>query len=145
MKRAILHEFHDIFAAYWDNDVFSWWTFSSYLNMWFCLNSILDDVVDLVYFLCSKRQKSLFDFDNLGCANTLFQSLSISFLRLFRDFGWFDIFEVFGDLVNLLLWFGRNRGWESSLYSPGSVCQWLYCSYWVQMVFLEWIFLRFSF
>jgi len=71
--------------------------------MWFCLNSILDDVVDLVYFLCSKRQKSLFDFDNLGCANTLFQSLSISFLRLFRDFGWFDIFEVFGDLVNLLL------------------------------------------
>jgi len=78
--------------------------------MWFCLRNVLDNVVDLVYFLCSKRRKSLFDFDNLRCANILFQSLSISFLGLFRDFGQFDIFEVFGDLVNLLLQFGGNRG-----------------------------------
>ena len=145
MKKAILYEFHDIFTAHWDDVMFSWWTFSSYLNMWFCLRSVLNDVVDLVYFLCFKRQKSLFDFDNLRCTNILFQSLSISFLGLFRDFGWFDIFEVFGDLVNLLLWFGRNRKWESSLYLPESVCQWLCCSYWIQIVFLEWILLRFSF
>ena len=144
MKRAILYEFHDIFTAHWDDDVFSWWTFSIHLNTWFCLRSALDNVVDLVYFLCSKRWKSLFDFDNVRCANILFWSLSISFLRLFRDFGQFDIFEVFRDLVNLLLWFGGNRG-ESSLYSPGSVCWWLCCSYWVQMVFSEWILLRFSF
>jgi len=80
------------------------------LNTWFCLRKALDNVVDLVYFICVKKQESLFDFDNLECASTLFQSLSIRFLRLFRDIGQFDIFEVFGDLVNLLLQFGRNRG-----------------------------------
>ena len=40
----------------------------------------------------------------------MIQSLNISFLGLFRDFSQFDIFEVFGDLVNLLLQFGGNRG-----------------------------------
>ena len=145
MKRAIFYEFCNIFTAHWDDDVFSWWTFSSHLNMWFCFRSALDDDVDLVYFLCFKRQKNLFDFDNLGCANTLFQSLSISFLGLFRDFSQFDIFKVFGDLVNLLLWFGGNWGGKSSLYSLGSVYWWLCCSYWMQMIFSEWILLRFSF
>jgi len=30
-------------------------------------------------------------------------------LELFRNFSWFYIFEVFGNLVNLLLQFGGNR------------------------------------
>ena len=34
--------------------------------------------------------------------------MSIQFLRLFSIVSQFDILEVFGDLVNLLLGFGRN-------------------------------------
>jgi len=29
---------------------------------------------------------------------------------LFGNVDWFDVFEIFGDLINLLLQFGRDRG-----------------------------------
>ena len=40
----------------------------------------------------------------------MFRSLYIWFWGLFGNVDWFDVFEIFGDLINLLLQFGRDQG-----------------------------------
>jgi len=59
--------------------------------------------MNLVDFLGIKGWEVLFNFDDLGCADTLLGNLYIQFWRLFGNIDWSDIFEVFGDLINLLL------------------------------------------
>ena len=89
--------------------MFSWWSFRCYLNTRFHLCIALDNVVDLLSLVGAYSWECFFDLDNFRCANILFQSLGIQFLRLFSIVSQFDVLEVFGDLVNLLLGFGRNR------------------------------------
>ena len=88
--------------------MFSRQTFSSYLNTRFYFRVALDNIINLVDFICSKRWESLFDLNNLRSIGVLFQNLGIQFLELFRYIGQFDVLEIFGDLVNLLLQFGKN-------------------------------------
>ena len=93
--------------------MFSWWSFCCYLNTRFHLYVALDNVVDLLNLVGVYRWECLFDLDDFRYANILFWSLGIWFLRLFSIISQFDVLEVFRDLVNLLLGFGRN-GRENS-------------------------------
>jgi len=77
--------------------------------MRFHLCVALDNVVDLLDLVGAYSWECFFDLDDFRHANILFQSLDVQFLRLFSIVIWFDVLEVFGDLVNLLLGFDRNR------------------------------------
>ena len=109
MKRTVPHEFHTIFTTHWNDNLFPWQSISYHLDTWFSLRIAVDYVLDLVNFFCIKSWESIFDFDDFRCAGTLFRSLCIWFLRLFHNIGQFDIFEIFGDLINLLWWFSGDR------------------------------------
>ena len=79
------------------------------MNTRFHLCVALDNVVNLLGLVGIYSWEYFFDLDDFRYANILFQSLSIQFLRLFNIVSQFDVLEVFGDLANLLLGFGRNR------------------------------------
>ena len=64
--------------------------------------------MDLVNFLNIKSWEILFNFDDFGYTNILLGNLHIQFQRLFGNINHFDVFEVFRDLINLLLQFGRD-------------------------------------
>ena len=79
------------------------------MNTRFYLCIVLDNVVDLLDLVGVYNWECFFDLDDFRHANILFQSLGVRFLRLFSIVSWFDILEVFGDLVNLLQGFDGNR------------------------------------
>ena len=110
MKRTVPHEFHTIFTTHWNDNLFPWQFLSCHLDTQFSLRIAIDYVLDLVNFFCTKSWKSIFNFDDFRCAGTLLRSLCIWFLRLFCNIGQFDIFEIFGDLINLLWSVSGDRG-----------------------------------
>ena len=65
------------------------------MNAWFGFWITIDNVIDLVNFLSIKGWEILFNFNDLGCADILFGNIDQ-----------FDVFEIFRDLINLLLRFG---------------------------------------
>jgi len=66
----------------------------------------------LVNFLSIKGREILFNFNDLGCADILFGNLYVQFQELFGNIDQFDVFEIFGDLINLLLQFGGDWRWS---------------------------------
>ena len=77
MKRTVLYEFRIVLAAHRGDNMFPRQIFSNHLNMRFYLRVALDNIINLVDFVCTKRWESLFDLDDLRSVGTLFWNLSI--------------------------------------------------------------------
>ena len=59
--------------------------------------------MNLVNFFSIKGWEILFNFNDLRCADILLGNLYVQFQGLFGNIDQFDVFEIFGDLINLLL------------------------------------------
>ena len=108
MKWAILYEFANVITTYQNDDLFSQWSFRDHSNARFGIYVTIDNFMDLINFLNTDSWKDIFDFDNFIYITSLFRYLCIQFLGLVRSVYEFDILEVFGDLIDLLLQFGWN-------------------------------------
>ena len=71
MSSQVSHENVVVINAYWDDYLFSRRSFRSHLDVGFWFQVALDDVIDLVDFLCIKSRKRFFDSEHLKSVRIL--------------------------------------------------------------------------
>jgi len=79
--------------------------------------STFDDILDLVYFVSTKKRESVFNSDDFFCMGNRLGSLSISLKDRFDYRSQLEVFEVLGKLVDFLWRFCRNG--RGNLFNDG--------------------------
>lgn len=113
MIATFTHELLDIVTVHWNNDLLSWQTFGSYINVWFGFITSLDDFLNIVDFTCFQRWKGILDFENFLSVANLFWDLGIQFGQNIIDWRCLQILEVFRDFLYFIGWFGGDWEWKS--------------------------------